>query len=805
MPENQPELLDPMAAAKTPGVVNCACRFDDHDGQRFIQIHGQCFYTYDLDDALTERFVWVQLHLAGYARMVEIATATGIALRSLQRWKKSAEQGGFEAMLPKPIAGRPRTLTVTLKRQVLRLIDQGKSHDEIGKRFGLSGSSIDRLVAAEKGKHQEAAQEQLGLEEDAFIAELPEPQWQGTGSAEAAAPAPSVLESGHVGAAAPPQEREIRCGQPLSDPHNRGLDRVLAKLGMMEDADPLFAPGQRLDGMGFFMIVALLDSHPLLRIFKKTYGKALAPAFYGLRTTVLTLLMMVLLRIKGPEHLRHGNPANQGRVLGLDRIMEVKTMRRKLHRLANLSRGTELMQELGRARLEGQAAPAEGELEILYLDGHVQCYHGGFKIGQTWSSTRNRTVKGRTDTWLHLPGQCPLFYLESPFNESLVQVIKKHQGKIEQVFGGKKPVLVFDREGWDLSFLNELDQKGWEFITYRKGNYEALPVNAYEKKPTKIGKRSYAHAPVDIDKQSFNLYEKTTSKTGKPARRKIGEKCFREVRVLSDDAGKQTAVVTNLSSAKASGVAVCAALFARWANQENVFKYQKQEYALDALLEYNRGEAGSARRRAEEQVPAALDHPHPEYVEMTRRIEELAQKQTKLFARYGLVIEKQAGGQEAEGSDADRLSKVIKKIRASKQGRELAQITAQLEELRAQRAKCETREEVAPAGFSRLRSGVKQILDAVKMSAYDLESELFEMLGAHYPNRDKEGRKLIVSAMRSSGELRLERGNIVIKLEPQSSANRTSAIDAICRALNQRQATFPGTGLRIEFDTKRDA
>ncbi len=155
-----------------------------------------------------------------------------------------------------------------------------------------------------------------------------------------------------------------------------------------------------------------------LTSFERTYGKSLAPAFYGLRTVVLTLLMMVLLRVKRPEQLRHHNPANQGRALGLDRIMEVKTLRRKLHRLADLNSGPQLMEELGCARLEGQTAPTGDQLEILYLDGHVQCYYGGFKIGQTWSATRNRTVKGRTDTWLHLPGQTPLFYLESPFNDN---------------------------------------------------------------------------------------------------------------------------------------------------------------------------------------------------------------------------------------------------------------------------------------------------------------------------------------------------------------------------------------------------
>ena len=115
------------------------------------------------------------------------------------------------------------------------------------------------------------------------------------------------------------------------------------------------------------------------------------------------------------------------------------------------------------------------------------------------------------------------------------------------------------------------------------------------------------------------------------------------------------------------------------------------------------------------------------------------------------------------------------------------------------------REEVAASGYVRLRSGIKQIVDAVKMSAYDLENELFEMLAAHYRNRDKEGRKLIVGAMRSSGSLRMEEGRLIIKLEEQASPNRTRAIDAICQELNRRQATFPGTSLRIEFDTARPA
>ena len=78
-----------------------------------------------------------------------------------------------------------------------------------------------------------------------------------------------------------------------------------------------------------------------LRISRKLYGE-IGPAFYGLRTTLLTLLLMALLRIKRPEHLKERDPAAFGRLLGLDRAPEVKTLRRRLTRLAAHHRAEQL-------------------------------------------------------------------------------------------------------------------------------------------------------------------------------------------------------------------------------------------------------------------------------------------------------------------------------------------------------------------------------------------------------------------------------------------------------------------------------
>src|SRR5262249_19765159 len=49
------------------------------------------------------------------------------------------------------------------------------------------------------------------------------------------------------------------------------------------------------------------------------------PAFHGLRTTMVALVFLALLRIKRPEALEEHAPAEFGRLLGLDRAPEVKT------------------------------------------------------------------------------------------------------------------------------------------------------------------------------------------------------------------------------------------------------------------------------------------------------------------------------------------------------------------------------------------------------------------------------------------------------------------------------------------------
>jgi hypothetical protein len=64
---------------------------------------------------------------------------------------------------------------------------------------------------------------------------------------------------------------------------------------MLNDAAPLFRAGEGVAGAGVLLAIPALVQSGVFDVAREVYG-SLGPAFYGLRTTVVTLLLMALLR-----------------------------------------------------------------------------------------------------------------------------------------------------------------------------------------------------------------------------------------------------------------------------------------------------------------------------------------------------------------------------------------------------------------------------------------------------------------------------------------------------------------------------
>jgi transposase len=354
----QQALALPLPAATNTGVINARCSLRIEAVQRVIVVAGLPVHHYRAEDAVAEAYAMVFLVQSGFAQQREVARAFARSVRSVRRYQRRYAQGGM-AGLGREEGWRRGRRRIPAKR--LRSIETLKSRElsnrAIAHRLGVSEKAIRKLV----GPSRPAASAQLAFAEIA-TAMAGEPPETGERSAKSTdddtdrATASSQDRAGeHDPIAARGDEGEPVLMSLDRDASDRSFDRQLAHLGLLDDAAPLFREGASVPGVGVLCALPCLVESGLFRISRKLYGE-IGPAFYGLRTTLLTLLLMALLRIKRPEHLKERDPAAFGRLLGLDRAPEVKTLRRRLTRLAAHHCAEQLGAELARLRVDPRAS-----------------------------------------------------------------------------------------------------------------------------------------------------------------------------------------------------------------------------------------------------------------------------------------------------------------------------------------------------------------------------------------------------------------------------------------------------------------
>ena len=147
---------------------------------------------------------------------------------------------------------------------------------------------------------------------------------------------------------------------------------------------------------GVLWALPALLSEGLLRHSRKLF--TLAEGFYPLETIFLVLAFMALLRVRFIEDLRYEPPGEWGKLVGLDRIPEVRTLREKLGQLCEPA-GTAAAWSGALAR-EWMAAQADGDaagLGVYYADGHVRVYHGALTALPRRYVARQKLSNGGTD------------------------------------------------------------------------------------------------------------------------------------------------------------------------------------------------------------------------------------------------------------------------------------------------------------------------------------------------------------------------------------------------------------------------
>jgi len=764
-------LLFPDPAGPPAGVIviNLRCRLQERDGYRVVSVNGLPLVHFAAGDRVGEASAMVSLVDLCWARQSEVARAFGCDVRTVRRQQRRFEEGGLAAL------GRPRGFPRGRARvppsrtdAVNRWKAEGVSNREIARRLGIDEKAV-RKLARRLGWQERSAEQQVMPFEDADLKLSASADLGG-----AAAPQTGALVAEADTAPADPKLSASQGDpEPLPfsldrDPADRSGDRLLARLGLLEDAAPLFGASAQVPGLGVLLAMPSLMDSGVFSVAREVYG-GLGPAFYGLRTTLVTLLLMALLRVKRPEGLKERSPRQLGQVLGLDRAPEVKTLRRKLARLAAQGRAA----ELGRALARRRVAARGHAVGFLYVDGHVRAYHGGREIPKTHVARMRISMPASTDYWVHDAESEPLFVVPTEANRGLVKILPGVLAEVRTLVGERRVTVVFDRGGWSPKLFARLLADGFDLLTYRKA----------PSRPVSLGRFRRHQALIDERPLDFWLADQGIRLEYGP-RRKRKRLSLRQVTRLSES-GHQTAILT--SRRDLSALEVAYRMFERW-GQENFFKYLREEFALDALVDY-----------ATEPADAARDVPNPERKKLDAEVRQARAHLEQLQAHYGLAA--------LDNREHQRPTMRGFKIANAALSTRLRQAMRRLAELETQRAALPVRvpvQEVVEADVLKLSVERKHLTDLLKMVAYQAEGDLLRLLAPHYRRTEQEGRTLIQNALATGGDIEVTGTELLVALDPLSSPHKTHALAAVCEQLNATDTRFPGTRLRLRFSLKAE-
>ena len=505
------------------------------------------------------------------------------------------------------------------------------------------------------------------------------------------------------------------------------------------------------------MALPVLVASGVFECAQKIYG-SLGPAFYGLRTSLLTLLLMALWRIKRPEGLKEYSPQDLGRVLGLDRAPEVKTLRRKLARLAAAGRAVQFGQALAQQRVALRGAA----LGFLYTDGHVRVYHGQHALPKAHVTRMRISMPATSDYWVNDMAGDPLFVVTAQANAGLVKMLPGILDQVRALVGKRRVTVVFDRGGYSPKLFQQILAAGFDLLTYRKGRYPRIPRRCFQACRTRCDGRTISYVLAD---QEVRLLK--------------GKLRLRQVTRLMDN-GHQTPILTSRRDLPAAQVAY--RMFDRW-RQENFFKYLREEYALDALVEYAAVPDDPTR-----------EVPNPAWAALDAQLHQTHAQLDRLQAEYGLEaltnLEQQRrtmrGFKTAQGKLGHKIWSAWQRI-------------LNLEKRRAAAPRRVPVRAVMDEPVVKLAPERKHLTNLIKMVAYQAESDLLRLVAPHYRRAGDEGRTLLQTALASAADIEVTQTELRVTLAAQSSPHRTRAIAALCEELNQTKTIFPGSRLHLHY------
>ena len=689
-------------------------------------------FAHDSDDHRTFKMITAQFCVTGNTKLVEISRAFGVPEISVKRAVKLYREEGAEGFYKKRKARGPAVLTEAVLCQAQQLFDEGLDVSEVADGIGVKPNTLSKAVRAGRVHKRAKSKDARSSSKSARSAE--------------------------------------DSNAPMGMGANNTMARIAASVGELEAVSPEFQPALDVPNGGVLFALPALLATGLLKFTERYFQ--LPKGYYGLASLFVLLAFLALARIKTIEGVRYCAPGEWGKLLGLDRIPEVRTLRKKIQHLSQDKQPEQWSAQLCQEWMEAMPEQAA----TLYIDGHVRVYNGHqTKLPRHYVARQKLCLRATTDYWVNAMDGQPFFVIHQAVDPGMIKVIEQEilprlekevpkqpsKGELEDDPLLHRFSLVFDREGYSPDFFLRMKKQRVACVTYHKFPTKDWPEDEF--KSTLVEMPSGAKVEIKLAERGTRLSNRLW---------------VREIRKLTER-GHQTSVLATDYRSDLTVIAV--EMFSRW-SQENFFKYMREHYGLDKLVDYS-----------VEPISDPVRVVNPRHRQLDGEIRSAAAKLSRRLAKFGAM--------NLETTIEPDCVEEFMKEKAELQD-EIEELQTDVEGLKKQRKEVSRHiaidELPEEEKFSQLSTRSKHLIDTIKMVAYRAETAMANSLKEHM-SRPEEARSLLRALYNTEADLLPdhEQGTLTVQLHHMTNHSSDRAIQKLCDELNETETCFPGTNLRL--------
>lgn len=771
-------VAEPEAARKVQYFSATGCVISDGE-MREAFVGGTLVGYWRNGETSTRNLLLVSLGGNRGIRLGRLAKAFGLSEERLRQLRRRSERGGIAAVLGDRMGGPERKRTPTLEAKLVEMFEQGRKIDEahrrvkrkasravVGRvhrdyvlgRLGQRAPQSDGASTAMQANTSTPSKEARQLERT--------PESMSAPADEIAKEERKEVDANNGASAAGETIRQAEAVEPEGEQDRAAAHQGLAQRTERDAPTSLEAAadrgGRTVQHLGVWVMLGLLNALGLYRLTenlrrdvevqqaKKGQRFTSEQALRVVLDAVIAALCLGQRCVEGVRRIATPSSATLLRSrVGVTAARARSVLGRFAAQRSSLFHVAMTKLLLSRAR-DGKEAPA-----VFYVDNHMRPYTGKRTLRKGWRMQDKRARPGSSDYYVHDEDGRPLIRVERPDHASMLQVLRPIGRMLRALLGeGEiRVMLIFDRAGAYCSELQALRDEDFEFATYELGPYTKLPATAFEHE-LKLGKDRIG-------------YTEGAAKNLRKGRGRVRRICLR----MSD--GEQINIVC-ISPLPADEVIVL--MLARWARQENQFKYEVERWGINHL-----------DARSVEAYPPDTIIPNPARRRLERALKIARHEEAEALRKLGHL--------PVQDSRRERLRADALRARQ------------QQEELLAQRPsvpkKAPLRDTDLADKLVHHQGQYKFVIDTLRIALANVEAELAARLGCHL-SRPAEAKKTLANLLAAPGRVRLSRDRISVTLIPAGTRRERGAFATVLDELNRLNLNLPGDPSRrpLRFRTQ---